>query len=510
MALRFRLGLAALAVGLMLPAGAGAASLDPVGSFSSPMFVTSDPTDPDRLFVVEQGGRIRLLENGTQSTFLDLTTPTDLVSCCGERGLLSMALAPDFETSGHFYVYYTREGSGLSLGDIQIDEFTATPPSADSVPQSSRRAVLTVQHDNGITAHTNHNGGQLQFGPDGHLYAATGDGGGGGDPFEAAQNRDSLLGKLLRIDPDPSGGNAYSVPAGNPFVGGAGADEIWAFGLRNPWRFSFDRLTGDLLLGDVGQGAWEEIDYAPAPDAGKGVNFGWDCREGRHVYEADNPSDPNDCIAPLTDPIFEYANPAQGSAAVTGGYVARDESLGDLYGRYLYADTYEGVVRSLVPGLPDASGARSEGLAVTLPVSFGEDSCGRVYVTSLAAPPANNVFRLTGESPADCDPPPPPVFCDGVEATIVAEPGVPVAGTSGADVIAGSDGDDEITAAEGADLVCAGAGADRVKGGPGPDEIGGEAGPDNLGGGDGRDRLDGGPASDRCHGGDGRDRLRSC
>jgi hypothetical protein len=512
MALMLRLGLAALAACLVLPASAASYSLDPVGSFSSPVFVTSDPGDPDRLFVVEQGGRIRLLEGGTQSTYLDLTTPTDFVACCGERGLLSMAFAPDFETSGRFFVYYTREGSGLSLGDIQIDEFTASPASADSVAQSSRRAVLTVQHDNGVTSNTNHNGGQLQTGPDGYLYAATGDGGSGGDPFEAGQDLGSLLGKVLRIDPDQSGSNPYTVPADNPFVGVAGADEIWSYGLRNPWRFSFDRLTGDLLIGDVGQGSWEEIDYARAPNAGRGLNFGWDCREGRHVYEADNPDLPSDCILPFTEPIFEYPNPAGGPASVTGGYVVRDQSLEDLYGRYLYADVYEGVVRSLVPGLPDATGARSENLAVTLPVSFGEDSCGRVYVAGLASPPANNVFRLGDETPADCgaDPPPPAPTCDGADATIVAEEGVPVVGTAGADVVVGTDTADEIKPGDGADLVCAREGGDFVKGGTGADELKGNEGRDTLGGGAGRDSLRGGPDRDVCHGGRGRDRLQGC
>jgi glucose/arabinose dehydrogenase len=512
MGVRVRLGLAAAAACLLLPAGAASAvSLDPIGAFSSPVFVTSDPRDPERLFVVEQGGRIRLVENGVQSTYLDLNSPTDLVASGGERGLLSMAFAPDFETSGHFYVYYTREGSGLDLGDIQIDEFAASPPGADTVAQSSRRAVVTVQHDNGVTSNGNHNGGQLQFGPDGYLYAGTGDGGGGGDPFEAGQDVSSLLGKLLRIDPDPSGGNPYSVPADNPFVGIAGADEIWSYGLRNPWRFSFDRLTGNLVIGDVGQGSWEEIDYAQAPNAGRGANFGWDCREGRHDYEADVPGDPNDCILPFTEPIFEYANPLNSPASVTGGYVVRDASLGDLYGRYLYADVYEGVIRSLVPSVPDAGEARSEGLAVTLPVSFGEDSCGRIYVSGQGGPPAANVFRLTGDTPADCGPEPPPLpSCDGVEATIVAEPGVPVTGTSGDDVVVGTEGDDEIRTGAGSDRVCSGLGSDSVTGGTGADGLKGNRGKDRLGGGAGRDSLGGGPGRDTCHGGAGRDRLRSC
>ena len=369
-----------IAAALAAPTPASGATLDQIGSFSSPVFVTSDPGNADRLFVVEQGGRIILSQGGATSTFADLTS---LVLSGGERGLLSMAFATDFASSGRFYVYYTSRPSG----DIQVDQFTA---SGSGVDLASRRPIITIPHP----GFANHNGGQLQVGPDGMLYLATGDGGGGGDPNGNAQNLDSLLGKVLRIDPRASGSSAYAVPPDNPFVGGPGADEIWSYGLRNPYRFSFDRGTGAVAIGDVGQGQWEEVDYDPGPNAGRGDNFGWNCREGAHTF-----STSGRCAGagPFTEPIFEYSH-ASGGCSITGGYVVRDESLGDLFGRYVYADYCAGQIRSLVPGTPSASGDRSEGLSVSSPSSFGEDTCGRLYVVSHRGP----VHRLVGDAPSSC------------------------------------------------------------------------------------------------------------
>jgi hypothetical protein len=371
----------ALAVTLVVAAPAGAATLQPVGTFSNPVFVTSDPNDATRLLVVEQGGTIRLIAGGSTTTFLDISA---LVLSGGERGLLSMAFAPDFASTGRFYVYYTSRPGG----DIQIDEFTAGGGSADP---ATRRPILTIPHrDAG-----NHNGGQLQFGPDGYLYLATGDGGGGGDQYHNAQNLDSLLGKMLRIDPlNPSGGAPYSVPPDNPFVGRAGADEIWSSGLRNPYRFSFDRQSGALLIGDVGQSTREEVDYEPQPNAGRGDNFGWSCREGLVAFATTDPL----CVGAsgFTDPIHDY--PRSSGCSITGGYVARDPTLGDLAGRYVYADYCQGQIRSLVPGLPSASGDRSEGINVQSPSSFGEDACGHLYVVSLNGP----VSRFVGDTPSPC------------------------------------------------------------------------------------------------------------
>jgi glucose/arabinose dehydrogenase len=390
-----RLLIAVATVGLTPPAAAQALTLEPLGTYSNPAHVAFEPRNLERAYVVELGGVIRVTEAGTTSTFLDLNAnPPGLVLTGGERGLFSMAFAPDYESSGRFYVFYSgTAAAGGGPGDLHIDEFTAGADPAATL--ASRRPVLAIGH----SAFDNHNGGQLQFGPDGFLYAATGDGGGGGDPLESAQDTGSLLGKILRLDPRPDGAAPYTVPGDNPFVGGPGADEVWSFGLRNPWRFSFDRATGDLLIGDVGQAAWEEVNYDPYPRPGRGVNFGWDCREGPAPYE------PEGCVGLPTDPIFAYANPTPGAAAITGGYVVRDPSLGDLYGRYLYADVYQGVLRSLVPGVPLAGGDRSEGIAVDEPISFGQDACGRVYVTSLGG---DQVFRLVGDVPLDCAQQPPP------------------------------------------------------------------------------------------------------
>ncbi len=356
------------------PAAAAAATLEPVGSYVSPMFVTSDPHDPDRLFVVEQEGEIELTTPSETSTYLDIKS---LVLSGGERGLLSAAFPADYDQTGLFYAFYT----GKPEGNIHIDEFRA---SGNTVDPATRRPVLTIDH----AAFGNHNGGQLQFGPDGFLYIATGDGGGSGDELENAQDLTSLLGKILRIDPRQAGGSPYTIPPGNPF-----GDEIWSYGLRNPWRFSFDRSTGDLLIGDVGQDAWEEVDYVPESAGwGQGANFGWDCREGAHEFE------PAGCAGPFTEPVFEYPNDPSGPSSVTGGYVVRDPAVADLFGRYVYADVYAGPVRSLVPATPAATDDRGEGITVPNPSSFGEDACGRVYVASLGG----EVSRFAGSASIDC------------------------------------------------------------------------------------------------------------
>jgi hypothetical protein len=454
---------AVAAATLAAPGSAPAASLEPIGSFNDPVYVTSLP-DPNTLLVVEQGGTIQRWQGGAASTFLDIR---DRVLAGGERGLLSVAVAPNYLTTGRIYVFYTRAPDGA----LQIDEFTA---SAGSVALSTRRPLLTIPHP----SFDNHNGGQLQFGPDGYLYASTGDGGAAGDPRENAQNPASLLGKILRIDPRPAGGGAYGVPEDNPF-----GNEVWALGLRNPWRFSFDAVTGDLLIGDVGQAAWEEIDFAPREaGGGRGVNFGWDCREGRHPFEAAG------CLGPFTDPIFEYPNP--GGAAVAGGYVVRDRSVADLYGRYVFADTYAGQIMSLAPALPDAQGVRAEGLRADLISSFGQDTCKRVYVTSLTG----TVSRLVGTAPPDCNSPEGTSgrTCAGRAATRVPTPNGTVLGTAARDVIVGDKRRNRIRGKGGNDLICAGGGADRIKGGPG------------------RDRIRAGAGRDRCRGGPGRDALRSC
>src|SRR4051812_23484970 len=257
-----RLLACALALALLAfaaPSASAAIHLTPIADFSAPVYVTSPPGDPHRLFVVEQAGRIMEVRDGQKlaTPFLDISPD---VRKGAEQGLLSMAFAPDYATSRRFYVYYTAARAGDPNGSVlTIQEFQAVAGNPDKVDPASRRTVLAIDHP----TNGNHNGGQLQFGPGGALYAGTGDGGSANDPPNNAQNQNSLLGKLLRID---------------PVNGGA---SIVASGLRNPWRFSFDRQTGDLTIGDVGQGAYEEVDFAPAgtPD---GLNYGWRCFEGFH------------------------------------------------------------------------------------------------------------------------------------------------------------------------------------------------------------------------------------
>ncbi len=352
-------------------ATAHAATLQSLGTFSTPVFITSEPADPNRVLIAEKEGRIIRHTGSTTSVFLDIT---DIVDPLGEGGLLSIAFDPDFATSRLLYVFYTDTN-----GDIQIDEFEVSPVTGD-VDESTGRAVLSIPHPN-----VYHNGGQLQFGPDGFLYISTGD---GAIP-KNAQDTGSLLGKILRIDPAQSGPDPYTVPPDNPFVDVAGADEIWSYGLRHPFRFSFDRSTGALLIPDVGGASREEIDFERQPNAGRQDNFGWPCREGFLV------DDPVCAGASLTDPIHDYSH-AGGNCSITGGYVVRDPALPELAGRYLYADFCLGELRSLVPGLPLASDDRCEGMTVQRPTSFGEDSSGRLYVASFEG----EVFRIVpGESP---------------------------------------------------------------------------------------------------------------
>jgi glucose/arabinose dehydrogenase len=385
-------GIVAASLALFGATSAQALTLQQVGSFEQPTYVTSDPGNADRLFVVERKGKIKEVDGGTISTFADIS---GLVSCCeGERGFLSIALAPDFDTSGRLYVDYTGKEEP---GEIHVAELVA---SGSTAPIGSLRKVLTIPHPVEI----NHHGGQLQFGSDGYLYISTGDGGGANDAHHNAQRLDNLLGKILRIDPRQSGVLPYTVPAGNPFLAKAGAKgEIWSYGLRNPFRFSFDRLNGDMVIGDFGQSAREEIDYAPAPLLGAGADYGWNCREG-FVAGPGTDLPPGECATTsFTEPVFDYPHtpdPDLGGAsrcAIIGGYVVRDRSLGNLYGRYLYGDLCGGQIRSLNLANPLASD-RAEGIAVSRLNSFGEDACGRIYVVE----EGGRVSRLVGALPASC------------------------------------------------------------------------------------------------------------
>ncbi len=330
---------------------------------ASPVYLTAPPGD-DRLFVVEQGGTIRVLKDGQvlEEPFLDLR---GRITSGGERGLLSMAFHPRYASNGRFFVYFTD-----LEGDIRIEEHrvSSDPDRADAAPG---RTLLTVDHPRG-----NHNGGLVLFGPDGRLYAGLGDGGGGGDPDENGQDLGTLLGKILRLDVD--GSQPYSVPPDNPFVGQAGArGEIWAYGLRNPWRFSFDRQTGDLYIADVGQNAFEEVN-AVAAGVAPGLNYGWNIMEGTHCFEPEQGCDQNG----LTLPVIEYGR--SDGCSVTGGYVYRGSALPDLGGTYFYSDFCEGFIRSFELSGGAATEARSwpelePGGNVT---SFGEDAAGELYLTT--------------------------------------------------------------------------------------------------------------------------------
>ena len=299
-----------------------------------------------------------------------------------------MALSPDFGTSGRLFVYYT--GPQAENPDIHVAELVANGSSA---PLSSLRDLLTIEHPN----KDNHYAGQLQFGPEGNLFISTGDGGGKDDVEHNAQDLGSLLGKVLRIDPDPSGLTPYTVPAGNPFAGNpAPFDTIWSYGLRNPFRFSFDHLSGDLWIGDVGQGKREEVDFAAAPGLNGGANYGWNCREGSLAGPGTDEGCDTALPTAFTEPTFQYVNPTQG-CAIIGGYVARGPGLGDLFGRYLYGDLCVGDVRSFSPAAPAATD-RYEGVHIGSLNSFGEDSCGRLYAVSGEGP----VYRLLGPEAATC------------------------------------------------------------------------------------------------------------
>ncbi|HSK79691.1 MAG TPA: PQQ-dependent sugar dehydrogenase [Thermoanaerobaculia bacterium] len=391
-----RIARALLAVLLLLPATARAAVQ---GNFIDVVTLTTGLTAPvgvthagdglGRLFVVERCGQIRIFENGAlrSTPFLNLgaSPGTNVVSCGGERGLLGLAFHPSYETNSLFYVYYTRSGDGaITIARYQV---SADP----NVANPAGTVLLTIPHPD----QANHNGGPLVFGPnDGYLYIGTGDGGGGGDPYETGQNLNRLLGKILRIDvnSDDFPGDAsrnYAIPPTNPFAGPtAGADEIWAYGVRNPWRITFDSL-GNLFIGDVGQNAWEEIDFGPAGIGGR--NYGWDCREAAHTYNdtSDIVNMPQvlntDCSGKtFIDPILEYDHSV--GCSVTGGYVFRNLPSHSFFGNYIYSDFCGGQIWRGIPN--DSGGWTSQQTPLTATFglsSFGESESGRLYVTYLGS-----------------------------------------------------------------------------------------------------------------------------
>ena len=345
--------------------------LQRIGVFTQPVYLAAAPGDARRLFVVQRTGQIVVLVGGRRQTrpFLDISRQVN--SSGTEQGLLSVAFAPDYQTSGRFYVDYTDSGN-----DIRIVQYRRAHGDPNRADPASARAVLTIDHH----TETNHNGGQLQFGPDGDLYIGVGDGGSEDDPHNFGQNTDVLVGKLLRIAPRPNGG--YTIPTGNPFAHQAGRrPEIWAYGLRNPWRFSFDRRTGDLIIGDVGQDTEEEIDFARRGH-GAGANYGWSIFEGDHRFK---PGAAPGAVRPAL--VAQHSN---GYCAIIGGYVVRDPALPALDGRYLFGDNCKAQINSVRLSAGRARDNRATGLSVGSLAGFGQDNAGHVYLVSLGGP----VYRL--------------------------------------------------------------------------------------------------------------------
>lgn len=349
----------------------------PVQGLDRPVHIANAGDGSGRIFVVEQTGRIRIIRNGVldQVPFLDIA---GLVSCCGERGLLSIAFPPGYATKGRFYVNYTDKFNNTVVARFQV---TADPDVADP---SSEQVVLTV-----VQPYNNHNGGQLAFGPrDGHLYIGMGDGGAGGDPANRAQNPTTLLGKMLRIDVETGNPPTYTVPQTNPFRGTVGyRGEIWALGLRNPWRFSFDSETGDLFIGDAGQDRLEEIDFQPATSHG-GENYGWRIMEGSECFEVANCTQTG-----LTLPVVEYRHSSGDCASVTGGMVYRGSEYAGLTGMYVYGDYCSGRIW----GLRNTATGWQNRLLLDVPFqisSFGADEAGGLWVAKYKEGPQGAIYQV--------------------------------------------------------------------------------------------------------------------
>jgi PKD repeat protein len=373
-------------------AAPGAIQLVSIGTFVAPTYVTAPPGDTARVFVVEKRGTVEVLHDGVVSKFLDIQSR--VTESGTEQGLLSIAFDPNYATNGLLYADYTTKSPS---GDLEIDEFHATGNAVDSGP----RLVLLIPH----IAAQNHNGGQLQFGPDGDLYIGTGDGGDEDDTQGNGQNPASLLAKILRIDPHQNGASPYTVPADNPAPSGqrpGWAPEVYAMGLRNPWRFSFDAPTGRLVIADVGQDMYEEVDDLSVAGA-SGANFGWSCYEAMHP----GPKTGTGCLAAgttPTPPVFEYDH-SGGRCSITGGVVVHDFYLPALAGRYVYGDYCSGGLYSFAPPTTDGAAATDNsalGLNVPQLSSFGVDGAGHVYAASLTG----TVYRLFQSGVADAPPVP--------------------------------------------------------------------------------------------------------
>jgi glucose/arabinose dehydrogenase len=348
---------------------------------SSPVLVTHAGDGSGRLFVVEQTGKIKILKGGTvlPTPFLSLSAS---ILAGGEQGLLGLAFHPQFESNGKFYVYITLRNGNNAVNEYRVD----APYTADTARWQTGRRIMTISHP----TYSNHNGGNLAFGPDGYLYIGTGDGGSSGDPFNRSQNLNSFLGKILRINPNlpnAAGTRNYRIPQTNPYVGRTGLDEIWARGVRNPWRYSFDRANGDLWIGDVGQNRWEEIDRSRAVsglNAGRGLNYGWRVMEGRACF---NPSTACNKTGKVV-PIAVYGHSL--GCSVTGGYVSRGpDAL--LAGGYIYGDFCSGRIWGFDAAAASPTPALLKDTTLNIS-SFGEDEAGNLYVVDLGG----SVYLLSG------------------------------------------------------------------------------------------------------------------
>ncbi|MCC7020654.1 MAG: PQQ-dependent sugar dehydrogenase [Ardenticatenales bacterium] len=376
-----------------------------------------------RLFIVEKPGRIRIVKDGQllDAPFLDITDRVE--AAANERGLLGLAFHPEYAENWQFYVYYTSKAvRGRKRGDLVIARYHATAD-RDKADPDAELQLLTIEHNiNG-----NHNGGNLEFGPDGYLYIGTGDGGGGGDPFQAGQDANVLLGKMLRIDVDT--GDPYVIPPSNPFASTPRrAPEVWAYGLRNPWKFTFDRATGDLYIADVGQNAWEEVNHQPADSKG-GENYGWSVMEGSHCFNPQTGCDQRNKVLP----VAEYSHSL--GLSITGGEVYRGEAFPGLTGTYFYADYSRGRIWALSRGT-NGQWRNAEILTGKNGItSFGRDENGEIYIALETGRiqrlrDANAVVRPTN---TPTDPPPPATTEPAPVDTPTAVPTTPPSATPAVD-----------------------------------------------------------------------------
>lgn len=367
-----------------------------LSGLNQPTAIEAPRDGSERLFICQKGGRIRIVDLTTNTILAsDFLNISSRISTNSERGLLGLAFHPDFANNGQLFISYSADGSfgGYAVGTSIYSRLTLDSPADNTASMATEEIILTVNQD-----FANHNGGHIAFGPDGYLYIGMGDGGSGGDPNGRGQQTTSMLGKMLRIDVDNPGPNAaYGIPADNPFVNNSAVlDEIWATGLRNPWRYSFDRETGDLWIGDVGQNAREEINFEPAGSGG-GFNYGWNCREGLIAYN--NPSSACNNAGTLVDPVADFSHFSQtmGAASITGGYVYRGRQWPELQGTYICADF---ATNNLFTIRPDGNNDWAVGVQSNLPIggvaTFGEDENAELYLADFNG----RLYKVSGGAPS--------------------------------------------------------------------------------------------------------------